>query len=267
MQNKIFTIKEIIEQSFNHSKDLSHNEFETLKEYYYNYLENGNYWLQNNELNYKEIYQLMIDLQNPKVLDAGSGCGTEAITFGLLGADVLGVEIKEKRLNVANKRKQIFNNIYDKNINVKFELKSIFEVDGKFDIIWLNQAFHHMEPRNQIIEKIASLVNIGGHIIFGEANGWHPLLQLGLLKIRGFKTIVNLKLDNGSTILYGNERVTTPSNLKQLFKKKKFSYVSNRYYQPLPNNKKFKTISKFVDKLHMPSILYSKYLLVLKKNS
>ena len=195
MQNKIFTIKEIIEQSFNHSKDLSHNEFETLKEYYYNYLENGNYWLQNNELNYKEIYQLMIDLQNPKVLDAGSGCGTEAITFGLLGADVLGVEIKEKRLNVANKRKQIFNNIYDKN------------------------------------------------------------------------TIVNLKLDNGSTILYGNERVTTPSNLKQLFKKKKFSYVSNRYYQPLPNNKKFKTISKFVDKLHMPSILYSKYLLVLKKNS
>lgn len=267
MQEKDFKVMRVIEETFEYSKELSHFELKTLEEYYFSYLKNGSYWLENNELNYKEIYQLIKHLANPKILDAGSGCGSESITFGLLGADVLGVEIKKNRLDVANKRKHIFNKKYNKEINVNFELKNIFEVSGKFDIIWLNQAFHHMEPRKKIIEKLDSLLSADGYIIFGEANGWHPLVQAGLLKARGFKTIVNLELEDGTTIPYGNERITTPKNLKKLFNEYKFSSISNRYYQPLPNNSKFKKISRIVSKLYLPSIAFSKYLLILRKAS
>tara|TARA_B110000444_G_scaffold59737_1_gene55622 strand:+ start:462 stop:1271 length:810 start_codon:yes stop_codon:yes gene_type:complete len=267
MQKKEFNIMRVIEETFEYSKDLSHSELETLKAYYFSYLKNGKYWLENNELNYKEIYQLIKELGNPKILDAGSGCGSESITFGILGAEVLGVEIKKDRLDIVNKRKRLFSKKYDKEINVKFELKNIFEVNGKFDIIWLNQAFHHMEPRKKIIEKLDSLLKINGYIIFGEANGWHPLVQAGLFKARGFKTIVNLELENGTTIPYGNERITTSKNIKKLFKEYKFTSISNRNYQPLPNNKKFSKISGFIEKLYLPSFAFSKYLLVLRKNT
>ena len=39
-----------------------------------------------------------------KILDAGCGLGTEAILCGILGGKVTGIDIQEKRINLAKKR-------------------------------------------------------------------------------------------------------------------------------------------------------------------
>jgi hypothetical protein len=47
----------------------------------------------------------------------------------------------------------------------------------------------HLEPRADVVAKLARLVVPGGHVVFSEANGWNPLLQAFLFKLRGTKTM------------------------------------------------------------------------------
>lgn len=79
-----------------------------------------------------------------------------------------------------------------------------------FDVVYIEQAFHHIEPRRRLIEKLSSLVVPDGQLIISEANGWNPALQIHLFRMRGARTII---MHDGH--LWGNERITVPWALVQ----------------------------------------------------
>ena len=231
--------------------------------YYKNFFHYGDDWLDQNENAYSEIYNIMRTDTKLKILDIGSGCGSESICFAKNGHDVTSVDVKKDRIDVARFRASQLLTEHD---CLKFNYGSVFSLKGDFDIIWMNQAFHHIEPRKQFINFLIEHLNPGGKIIFAESNALNPLIQTALFKVRGFKTIKTIKDEFGNMIPYGDERVISYSNLLKLFPSNLIKKESIRYFQLFPNNPKYKNYEKRLSAFSLPSFLYARYNLVLKKN-
>ena len=105
-------------------------------------------------------------------------------------------------------------------------------VESKYDIVWMEQAFHHLEPRTQVIEKLEQLVKPGGVVLFSETNAYNLLIQLKLLKHRGFKTVVEYGKQT-----WGNERIITANNLKKLCMHAGWKVEGCSFYRTMPNRK------------------------------
>ncbi len=186
----------------------------------------------------QEIIQLMEKKDGiSRLLEIGSGCGTESLWFAMLGASVLGIDISDDRLSVARERCDLIENNLSKNIDLTFKKENLFSLgdENKFDLIWMEQAFHHIEPREKLPEKLFNLLNPDGNIVISETNAWNPLIQLQLIKQRGFKTKKTFTDSDGESFAYGVERITTAKRIAKLFMTNGFELSSIKYYRKLPN--------------------------------
>jgi SAM-dependent methyltransferase len=184
-----------------------------------------------------EIAALIGTKGSPRLLEIGGGCGTEALWFALKGARVLAIDVNEERLAVARARKEVIERGIGRPLDIEFRFCSLFDLDAPaaFDLIWMEQAFHHVEPRAKIYSTIARLLAPEGDVVISEANGWNPLVQLMLFRVRGFKTIVDRTTADGQRILYGNERITIPSVMARGFDEAGIERQAVRYFRILPN--------------------------------
>jgi 2-polyprenyl-3-methyl-5-hydroxy-6-metoxy-1,4-benzoquinol methylase len=147
------------------------------------------------------------------------------------------VDVNNERLAVARERQLIVERGIGRKLDLEFRFCSLFDLqrDPSFDLVWMEQAFHHVEPRAQVYDTIAGLLKSDGHVVISEANGWNPLLQLVLFRRRGFQTIVDRTTEAGEKILYGNERITIPTVLSRGFSASGITEQSVRYFRVLPN--------------------------------
>jgi 2-polyprenyl-3-methyl-5-hydroxy-6-metoxy-1,4-benzoquinol methylase len=162
-----------------------------------------------------ELTDLIATRKMPTVLDVGSGCGTEALWSALLGAQVTALDIMEPLLRVARYRQAWLESERGQELPCEFQQRSVLSLPDKFsfDIVYVEQAFHHLEPREEIVAKLAALVAPGGFLILSEANGWNPFLQAHLFRLRGMHTITQTH----DGYFWGNERVTVPGTVIRLF--------------------------------------------------
>tara|TARA_B100000212_G_C27384505_1_gene538604 strand:- start:4714 stop:5544 length:831 start_codon:yes stop_codon:yes gene_type:complete len=254
----------------NYDSILEKKDKEIFAEYYKNWIPNFNFALREHYT--KQMKELLSILSQGKfeILEVGCGCGTESIFMSMLGHNVHGIEINSERLNLADSRKNYMKSVFpDLPINLSFSNSSFFEerFEKKFDIVWLEQAFHHIEPRDEFINKVSNLVKDDGFLIFSEANACNPLIQLLLYKKRGFKTIKLFKDDNGKNHLYGDERIISLNRLFKLFKKKGFLKHSQSYFSVFPSTFLAKNPSLINFDKFFPSFLNRNYNLILKKSS
>ena len=106
-----------------------------------------------------------------------------------------------------------------------------FDDNEKYDLVYLEETLHHMEPRLTVVKKIAELVKDTGFLIVSEVNAYNPLLQLYLFKKRGFRTIRRKTGKNGKTFLYGDERIMTAKRVSELFESNGLRVKSMRYFR------------------------------------
>lgn len=235
--------------------------------YYFSFIRNFDTRMQANyDAQMNEIMEEIKTKRN--VLEIGCGCGSESLWMALNKANVYGIDISEDKIKVCNERKKILEKITSKTLNCTFENVPLFDfkTDKKFDVIWIEQAFHHVEPRENFFDRAFELLNKNGMIVFSESNAWNPLIQLGLFKRRGFKTLINSEV-NGKTILIGNERIITPLALKRWLKKKGFSVKLVKYFRLFPNKKKFKKFTSFERNFpQFVKFVFTHYNLVAQKN-
>jgi 2-polyprenyl-3-methyl-5-hydroxy-6-metoxy-1,4-benzoquinol methylase len=127
----------------------------------------------------------------------------------------------------------------DREITCTFENRSLLDLNKskKFDLIWMGQTFHHLEPRNNVFDKLAELIKENGYIIISESNAWNPAMQLWLLKKRGYNTITEFIDESGEKHSYGVERILTPITLCEEFSKRGVKKTKVRYFRTLPNKK------------------------------
>ena len=236
-------------------------------EYYSNYRRHfGSYIKEQYNSRFAEALEIIKSCKNHiNVLEVGSGCGTESLYFSLLGCHVLGVDLDANRLEVACERKHILEAILRKPLTCEFIRASILDLDisKTFNLIWLEEAFHHLEPRNEIVTLLFRLLKPGGYIVVSETNALNPLIQLSLLRKRGFKTIRSYMDNDGVEHPYGNERIIRASTMKKLFEKEGVSCVSIRHFRISPDldisDKVVKRIEDLIPSFFKPLFVHYNY--------
>jgi 2-polyprenyl-3-methyl-5-hydroxy-6-metoxy-1,4-benzoquinol methylase len=243
---------------------LPDEEQKTFDHYYRSYKKHfGAYVKHWYERQTQELMELIRDLKNPRLLEVGCGCGTEALWAAIQGADVTGIDISDDLLAVARARLKVIECQSKDRLLCNFRRMSVLDVaeTNPFDIIFLEQTFHHLEPRAKVIAKLSRLVAPRGYVIFSEANGWNPLIQAFLFKLRGTKTIIQ---HQGH--VWGHERITMPFAIVRNFRPFGLKPISLQYYRVFPNIRVADRL-RFVDR-NLPALfkpLFTHYNLVLQR--
>jgi len=202
-----------------------------------------------------------------RILDIGSGCGTEAIFFSMLGCEVLGIDLDEKRTNAARERKKVVEKSLERTLNCKFDVGSIFDMPPqKFDIIWMMETFHHIEPREKFVSLLPQFLNDGGCLIILESNASNPLIQLLMFKTRGFSTKKTKRDADGTVHQYGRERIIRGKTLKKILEKSGICCQNIRYFRILNFQNPFlTTIGRTFPRLMKPLFVHYNFIGAKKK--
>ena len=175
-----------------------------------------------------------------RVLEVGSGRGSECLYLACLGCDVTGLELNGQRHRTARARQSLLEELRGSPLPCRFLQGSLFDDDldlggQPFDAVWMEEAFHHLEPRRRVGERIAALVSAGGRVVVAETNALNPLVQLSLLRARGLPKVRIFTDDRGREHEYGVERVISARNLARLFEGVGFQTEIVRHERLFPN--------------------------------
>jgi SAM-dependent methyltransferase len=164
-----------------------------------------------------------------KILDAGSGYGTESFLFTLMGKEVHGIELVPARVEMANSRVEFFQSFCNFPLKIKFINANIFkylQTCESFDIIWIMEAISHIYPSEKFLQLALEKLNKDGKIIITDPNKINPLAWLRSIKIRGsIKHTPHQKFKDPEThkpVDYGQEKIYTMPQIKKLLRKINF---------------------------------------------
>ncbi|MBN1849828.1 MAG: methyltransferase domain-containing protein [Deltaproteobacteria bacterium] len=209
-------------------------------EYYSSYRKNScDYLLEawiDRHLELENELETLRDKTDIKVLDIGCGTGSVSLysAYILQGhGHVLGIDINKKRLYCGMERKKVLERELGYRLACQFVESSIIShpLKEKYDLIYLEEAFHHMEPRLKIVKNISNLLKSKGMLIISEVNAYNPFMQFTLMKKRGLKTIDKRNNANGKAYLYGDERILPARQVARLFRKHHLKIKSLRYFR------------------------------------
>jgi 2-polyprenyl-3-methyl-5-hydroxy-6-metoxy-1,4-benzoquinol methylase len=194
----------------------------------------------------KEALEIVEGQPGIRVLEVGFGLGTESLWLAMQGAKVVAIDILAHFKEAATRRKTILEQEIGRPLECEFRRVSVLDLEEEesFDLIWAEQAFHHLEPREAVVDKIASLIKPGGHIVISEVNALNPFLQFQLFLARGLNMYVTHVDEDGKEILIGRERIITAYRLKQIFARRRVRCKSIRYFRIFPNHPIFDSFWK-----------------------
>ena len=189
----------------------------------------------------EEVNCLLKTIRRARVLEIGCGTGSESLWMALQGAEVHSVDPNTERLAVARARKEIVERDVNRQLSCKFIECSLLDLDSadQYDLIWMEQAFHHLEPRDTVVELIARKLRPGAHLVISEVNGMNPFLQVELFLRRGFPKVIEYKSSAGRVLPYGDERVLCAGSLSGLFGAAGIRRKSISYFRVFPNRRFF----------------------------
>lgn len=122
----------------------------------------------NNSIEEPSMIEIIGDISNKTILDLGCGTGELSKRLSENAQNILGIDISQKMLNVANE-KNSRSNIEYKNLS----LENISILNQKFDVIVSSLAFHYVENFQKLITDISRLLKKRGSLIFSQE---HPML-------------------------------------------------------------------------------------------
>jgi len=107
-------------------------------------------------------------LQGKKVLDVGCGGGILAEAMSALGAQVKGVDLSVKALNVARLH------LLESHLDVNYEEISAEDLaqrePGNYDVLTCMELLEHVPDPGSTVRACAQLVKPGGHAFFSTIN-------------------------------------------------------------------------------------------------
>lgn len=110
----------------------------------------------------------LVGLQGKRVLDVGCGGGILSESMHFKGADVTGIDLGEKALNVA-KLHQL-----ESGAKVSYQLISVEALAAKqpasFDVVTCMEMLEHVPNPSAIVAACAKLVKSGGSVFFSTIN-------------------------------------------------------------------------------------------------
>ena len=109
-----------------------------------------------------------VPLAGKKVIDIGCGGGILTESMAKKGADVTGIDLSEKALQVADLHS------LESGVQVRYELISAEDMAareaGQYDVVTCMEMLEHVPDPAAIVQACANLVKPGGHVFFSTLN-------------------------------------------------------------------------------------------------
>jgi 2-polyprenyl-6-hydroxyphenyl methylase/3-demethylubiquinone-9 3-methyltransferase len=110
----------------------------------------------------------LANLQGKKVLDIGCGGGVLAESMATIGAEVTGIDLSEKALEVARLH------LYESGLKIDYRhisAEAFAETHaGQFDVVTCMEMLEHVPNPASAVSACARLVRPGGHVFFATLN-------------------------------------------------------------------------------------------------
>jgi 2-polyprenyl-6-hydroxyphenyl methylase/3-demethylubiquinone-9 3-methyltransferase len=139
-----------------------------------------------NPLRLNYINQAVL-LNGKAVLDVGCGGGILSESMAIKGAQVTGIDLGEKALNVAKLHS------LESGVNVDYRYISVEElaeqVPASFDVVTCLEMLEHVPNPASVVEACAKLVKPNGHVFFSTINR-NP--KAYLLAVIGAEYVLNM---------------------------------------------------------------------------
>ncbi len=167
-----------------------------------------------------------------KILDAGSGYGTESLLFAGLGAEVTAVELVRERHDLARARLEKFRGPDGAPVRIAFVNANIFrflESAPRFDLIWALEAVSHIYPPEGFLALAREKLAPDGILALSDPNRANPVAWLRAVRIRGsirhtpHRDFTDPEL--GTPVDYGREQIRSVGGMKRLLEKAGYRVV------------------------------------------
>lgn len=158
-----------------------------------------------------------------RILDAGSGYGTESLLFAGLGADVTAVELVGARHEIARIRPENVRRPDGRPFRIEFVNANILrylERAPAFDIIWAMEAVSHIFPPEKFLTLARERLAPGGRLAVSDPNRANPVAWLRAVRIRGsirhepHREFHDPEL--GTPVDYGQEQIHSVRGMERL---------------------------------------------------
>jgi len=168
-----------------------------------------------------------VGLKGKRVLDVGCGGGILSESMARRGADVLGIDLAEKSLKVAELHK-LETGVNNVNYRVVSAEQLASEEQATFDVVTCLEMLEHVPDPSQTIQACADLCKPGGWLFFSTINR-NP--KSFVFAIVGAEYVLNL-LPKGT---HEYKKFIKPSELAQYARHAKldFSEIIGLVYNPL----------------------------------
>lgn len=110
----------------------------------------------------------------PRLLDLGSGMGTQSILFGLLGANVTSLDMDVTSLAVLQARRRLYERVAQRPVPVMPVAVDAFTFDYaacRFDGLYSLFALNTMQPTGRLLPLILSAIKGPGQVVIQDGNG------------------------------------------------------------------------------------------------
>lgn len=119
------------------------------------------------------LFSLCPDLRGKTILDLGCGYGENCKAFSGLGATkVVGIDISEKMLAVANQENKCENVIFS-----HLSMNDLSVLKEKFDVVVSSLAVHYIEDFDKLLKQIFDILNDNGTFIFSQEHPFTTALK------------------------------------------------------------------------------------------
>jgi 2-polyprenyl-3-methyl-5-hydroxy-6-metoxy-1,4-benzoquinol methylase len=124
-------------------------------------------------------FRVMGDLRGKTLLDVGCGDGLNAVMLAKMGANVTGIDVSPKAIELARRRGEV-NGVTDRLSLVAAPLETADLPPDTFDLVWADGILHHvLDDLELVLDRLARWVKPGGLLVFAEpVNLFHAMRRL-----------------------------------------------------------------------------------------
>lgn len=124
-------------------------------------------------------FRIMGSLEGKRVLDVGCGDGLNSAMLAVMGAEITGVDISPKSIELAQRRADE-NGVADKIKFICSPIETAELPEQYFDIIWGDSVLHHvLDELDVVLQRLHKCLKHDGMFVFAEPmNLFEPLRRL-----------------------------------------------------------------------------------------
>lgn len=111
---------------------------------------------------------------HPRIVDLGCGMGTQSILLALCGAEVIGVDLDEQALAVAERRARLYADASGRRVDARFVCANALELDfaalAPVDAVYSLFAFNMIQPSAALLDRMVPALAPRAVVVIQDGN-------------------------------------------------------------------------------------------------